>query len=140
MSNLLNKITSFSQPFGETAARKDELRQTADSYKQALDEKIIDLKDDASRIGKQALVIGGVIAAVYLLLELVLPDDEDEPNNVPKSPVVVERNNESSWLGKAVQSMAMTAILALAKQKLEEFLAIQNQTNATANTDTNPES
>ncbi len=139
MNNLLDKITSFEQPFGDTSLRKNELKQVSDGYKQVLDDKIADLKIDASRIGKQALVIGGSIATVYLLLELLLPDDESEIKNVPSNgTVVIERKSEHSWLAKGLQSMAMTALLALAKQKLEDFLENQTEINATESTDTNP--
>lgn len=137
MSNIIKKITSINQPFGETAARKDELKQAADSYKQVLDSKITDLKQDATRIGKQALIIGGVITAVYLLLELILPDDEEEQES--NASIIATKKTESSWVGKAVQSIVISAALALAKQKLEEFLATQIQTNATENTDTTSE-
>lgn len=51
---------------------------------------------DAERIGKQALVIGGTIAAVYLLLELLLPEDEPEIKRINKStpPVIIEHREK----------------------------------------------
>ncbi len=141
MSDFLKKIVSFDEPFGNTSNRKTELQQTSDNYKQVLEEKISDLKTDASRVGKQALVIGGSIAAVYLLLEMVLPaDDEHEIKTINSpsgvTPIVVERQKESSWLSKSLQTMATTALLTLAKQKLGDFLAVQTESNATDNTNT----
>jgi hypothetical protein len=140
MSDFLKNIVSFAEPFGNTTNRKTELQQSSDNYKQMLEEKITDLKTDASRIGKQALVIGGSIAAVYLLLEMILPADDDEietKNNLSSvTPIVVERPKESSWLSKSLQTMATTALLALAKQKLSDFLAVQTEPNATENTNT----
>jgi hypothetical protein len=140
MSDFLKNIVSFAEPFGNTTNRKTELQQTSDNYKQVLEEKISDLKTDASRIGKQALVIGGSIAAVYLLLEMALPadDDEIEIKNNPSgvTPIVAERQKENSWLSKSLQTMATTALLALAKQKLGDFLAVQTESNATENTNT----
>lgn len=139
MNDFLKNIASFAEPFGNTTNRKIELQQTSDSYKQVLEEKIGDLKSNASQIGKQALVIGGSIAAVYLLLEMILPaDDENEIETKNKlssvTPIVVERQNESSWLTKSLQTMATTVLLALAKQKLGDFLATQTKSNATENT------
>jgi hypothetical protein len=140
MSDFLKNIVSFAEPFGNTTNRKTELQQSSDDYKQMLEEKISDLKTDASRIGKQALVIGGSIAAAYLLLEMILPADDDEietKNNLSSvTPIVVERPKESSWLSKSLQTMATTALLALAKQKLSDFLAVQTEPNATENTNT----
>ena len=140
MSDFLKNIVSFAEPFGNTANRKTELQQSSDNYKQVLEEKISDLKTDASRISKQALVIGGSIAAAYLLLEMILPADDDEieikNNQSGVTPIVVERQKESSWLSKSLQTMATTALLALAKQKLSDFLAVQTESNATENTNT----
>jgi hypothetical protein len=142
MSDFLKNIVSFSEPFGQTAIRKGELQQESDNYKQILEEKINDLKTNSSRIGKQALVIGGSIAAVYLLLEMILPADEEEldtkNNTSGVTPIVIERRNESSWLSKSLQTVATTALLAFAKQKLTDFLATQTESNATENTNTAP--
>jgi hypothetical protein len=140
MASLIDKILSFDEPFGDTAARKQNLQQTTESLKDQLNEKLADLKIDGARLGKQALVIGGSIAAVYVLLQMLLPDEEPDYrpqqfNNGSQQPMIVERhNNKSSWVGKAVQSFVITTVLGIARQKLMEFLESQNQTNASPDT------
>ena len=96
-----------------------------------------DLKIDAERIGKQALVIGGTIAAAYLLLELLLPDEEPEikTTGTNTAPVIIKRHEESSsWITKAVTSYAITWALGMARQKLMDFLATQKNRNEVRNT------
>lgn len=137
MAELPKNILNFDEPFGDTNGRKAELKQTSDSYRQLLEDKINDLKADASQVGKQALVIGGTLAVVYLLLELFLPDDDPENSLKGDSaaPIMLQAPNESSsWLTKAVTSYAVTWALGLAREKLMEFLATQQHTNEVTHT------
>jgi hypothetical protein len=45
----------------------------ADLYKDKLELQWSDLKKDATQYGKQALVIGGVVATTFLVMNAVLP-------------------------------------------------------------------
>ncbi len=138
MASLPKNILTFEEPFGNTNDRKVSLKSESEGYRRLLEEKIEDLKVDAVHIGKQALVIGGAIAAVYLLLDALLPEEESEikTKDSHNLPVVFERHEEkTSWLTKAVTSYAVTWALGIAQQKLMDFLATQQKTNA--GTDTN---
>lgn len=140
MASLPKNILSFEEPFGDTNSRKTELKEVSEGYRKLLEEKMTDLKDDAARVGKQALVIGGAIAAVYLVLELLLPDDEPEVKTKQQAAFALpERtNNQPSWLVKTATSLAMTWALDIARQKLMDFLATQQQTNEVKNTNDTP--
>ncbi|MCU0338824.1 MAG: hypothetical protein MUE30_02985 [Spirosomaceae bacterium] len=130
MADIPQNMLSFDEPFGDTNGRKVALKETSESYRQLLEDKINDLKGDASRLGKQALVIGGTLAAVYLLLEILISDDEPEvqPKNDSSNPIVIQAPKESSsWFTKAATSYAVTWALGLAREKLMEFLATQTQ-------------
>jgi len=135
MNSLTDKITSFSVPFGDTEARETTLQQESKVARQQLEGQIEHLKTDAIRMGKQALVIGGTIMAVYLLLELILTADDDAENrsNSNKS-VVIASKSTSSWLTKSVSAYAMTWLLGLAREKLTDFLATQNHNNEIVDT------
>jgi hypothetical protein len=138
MASLPKNILTFEEPFGDTNGRITELQTASEGYRRLLEEKIEDLKVDAVEIGKQALVIGGVIAVVYLLVDALLPEDEPEIKSKNTSNVSggIERHTEkTSWVVKAVTSYATTWLLGLARQKLMDFLATQQNTNA--GTDTN---
>ena len=78
MASLPKNILTFEEPFGDTNGRITELQTASEGYRRLLEEKIEDLKVDAVEIGKQALVIGGVIAVVYLLVVALLPEDDPE--------------------------------------------------------------
>ncbi|AXE19813.1 hypothetical protein DR864_19730 [Runella rosea] len=138
MASLPKNILTFEEPFGDTNGRITELQTASEGYRRLLEEKIEDLKVDAVEIGKQALVIGGVIVAVYLLVDALLPEDEAEIKTKSGSNVSgsSERHTEkTSWVVKTVTSYATTWLLGLARQKLMDFLATQQNTNA--GTDTN---
>jgi hypothetical protein len=137
MASIPKNILTFEEPFGDTDGRKTVLKEVAEGYRRLLEEKMGDLKIDAERIGKQALVIGGTIAAVYLLLELLLPDEEPEIKTLSTSTPseLIERRKESySWVTKAVTSYAVTWALGMARQKLMDFLATQKNRNEVKNT------
>ena len=135
MNSLTDKITSFPVLFGDTEARKTALEEQSKVVRQQLEGQIAHLKTDAAHVGKQALVIGGTILAVYLLLELILPDDEEEKNrsNGNKS-VTTPSKSTSSWLTKSVSAYATTWLLGLARKKLTDFLATQNHKNEIVDT------
>ncbi|WP_428655062.1 hypothetical protein [Runella sp.] len=137
MATLPKNILTFEEPFGDTNGRKVELKSTTEGYRRLLEEKLEDLKIDAAEIGKQAIVIGGVIAAVYLLVDALLPEDEPEikVKNGSNVPVVIERHEEkTSWVTKAVVSYAVTWALGMAREKLIDYLATQQNSNAGTNT------
>jgi hypothetical protein len=138
MASIPKNMLTFEEPFGDTNGRKTVLKEVSEGYRRLLEEKMGDLKIDAERIGKQALVIGGTIAAAYLLLELLLPDEEPEikAERMNTTPVVIERREESSssWITKAVTSYAVTWALGMARQKLMDFLATQKNRNEVRNT------
>lgn len=137
MASLPKNILTFEEPFGDTNGRKAELKSALEGYRRMLEEKMEDLKIDAAEIGKQALIIGGTIAAVYLLLNALLPEEESEGkvNRAGNLPVIIERHEQNtSWVTKAVTSYAVTWILGIARQKLMDFLATQQNTNAGTNT------
>jgi hypothetical protein len=137
MASIPKNMLTFEEPFGDTNGRKTVLKEASEGYRRLLEQKMGDLKIDAERIGKQALVIGGAIAAVYLLLDMLLPDEEPEPETISNNhtPIIIERRAEgTSWLTKAVTSYAVTWALGMARQKLMDYLATQKNTNEVRNT------
>ena len=142
MSAILNKILTFTEPFANTAARKESLANATESLKASLDSKLASLKTDGLDVAKTALIIGGSVLAVYLLLEAVLPDeDENEEESAikkSKSRTIVLKQAESSFITKAVTGYAVTFLLGLAKQKLTDYLATHDQPHATQEDTSSP--
>jgi hypothetical protein len=130
MASLLNKLLQIEEPFGDTTERREKAQQMTEEARQQLDENLEALKVDASRIAQQALLIGGGIAGVYLLLDLMLGNDEDEVD----SKIRMKPRGESPWYVKAVSGYVLTMLLGVARQRLVEFLATQHGANEEKNT------
>jgi hypothetical protein len=140
MHPLADKITTLHSPFADTEAQKAALKEESDALKQQLEGQIDGFKTDATRIGKQALVIGGSIMAVYLLLNLLLPNnDETDQQGNPLAVGSSKNSTQFPWLAKSVSAYAVTWLLGLAREKLIDFLATQNHSNAVPNTNSTSE-
>ncbi len=111
-------------PKNSRKSRKEALQQTAEKSLEAIQSQLGDLK----RIGKNALIIGGTIVAVYALTEVLLPATKPR-----KEEQFVEKEDENVgesifWAG--VKGIATSMLLALAKDKLMELLEQITEKNA----------
>lgn len=113
--------------------RKEFLQESANKYLEAIETQIGDLK----KVGKNALVIGGVVLTAYALTELLLPSAKQKISLDPK-PIAQEDddNDEDSFVWAALKGVATSVLLTIAKNKLLEI--IENlTTDATENVETN---
>ena len=113
--------------------RKEFLQESANKYLEAIEMQIGDLK----KVGKNALVIGGVVLTAYALTEFLLPSDKQKTSFNPK-PIEQEEddNDENSFVWAALKGVATSVLLAVAKNKLLGI--IDNfTTDATENVETN---
>jgi predicted alpha/beta-fold hydrolase len=101
-------------------------------YKNALTNEFGDLKDDAKRIGKYALVAGGVAVGAYFLYQYLNKNNEEESAEFtkPKSStnmvdqVVVEQEvKENPVMAYIKEQLAFLAITIL-REKLSELTGI----------------
>lgn len=113
--------------------RKEFLQESANKYLEAIEMQIGDLK----KVGKNALVIGGVVLTAYALTELLLPSAKQKISLEPKLIEQEEDNNdENSFVWAALKGVATSVLLAVAKNKLLGI--IDNfTTDATENVETN---
>lgn len=113
--------------------RKEFLQESANKYLEAIEMQIGDLK----KVGKNALVIGGVVLTAYALTEFLLPSDKQNTSFNPK-PIEQEEddNDKNSFVWAALKGVATSVLLAVAKNKLLGI--IDNfTTDATENVETN---
>lgn len=114
--------------------RKEFLQESANKYLEAIEMQIGDLK----KVGKNALVIGGVVLTAYALTELLLPSTKQKKTLDPK-PIIHEEgdnNDEDSFVWAALKGVTTSVLLTIAKNKLLGI--IDNLTNeATENAETN---
>jgi hypothetical protein len=125
MSFTVNDTISTYQPFSfDTEEQKRKLQALAEHYRAQIEAQWDEVKDDTLYYGKHALVIGGVVAGVYLAMEALLPD-EDRPS-AEKS----RTESSRSTLGSTLQGMALSMALAWARKRLTDFLEAEHTTNA----------
>ncbi|NIJ55394.1 hypothetical protein [Dyadobacter arcticus] len=126
------KIKPFSS---DTDKDKQGLLLDAEIYRDKLDNQWTDLKTEATGYGKKALVIGGVVATTFLVMNAFLPKNKKakvkpEP---PEELVLVEKSKVSkkksqSTVGQAVQSLAWTLAVGWARKKLKHVIEDEQKT------------
>lgn len=116
----------------ESGDPKSKLLRKAASQKQAMAEEINFISDKTEKIVKNALLIGGTLAASYMLYNMLSSSDskkkrkkikvvhatkeEDTGNVIESEPGVVAK------IGTVLASQASVFLLSLAKEKLAEYL------------------
>jgi hypothetical protein len=125
-----------------TAARKEQLQQEAQLYKNNIDTQVTQLKTDATKIGTTTLIIGGVLASAYLLFRLFTSSDSKKTKKDEEaySSLPVEKNTDSdkeSWIVSSIKGYILSFLIAIAKDKLLEAISMMKETNATEEESTN---
>ena len=118
----------------KTSERKKELHKEAQAYKKTIDGQVNDLKTEAARIGTTALIVGTALAGVYVLFSL-LTSDSKEDKKIKKVenlnlPVVVKKDKSGdSWVVSSIKGYIVAFVMAIAKDKIMEALAILKENN-----------
>lgn len=107
--------------------RKEALKESVDKYLEAIETQIGDLK----QVGKNALVIGGVIVAAYAITQLLLPSERKENEVLPLNNHREEEEESLIWA--AMKGAATTLLLTLAKEKLMDLIEHLTQQDAETN-------
>jgi hypothetical protein len=118
----------------KTSERKNELHKEAQAYKKTIDGQVNDLKTEAARIGTTALIVGTALAGVYVLFSLLTSDSKEE-KKIKKMentnlPVVIKKEKSGeSWIISSIKGYIATFILAFAKDKIMEAIAMLKENN-----------
>lgn len=128
MNSPIDSSVKITKPFSsDTDREKEELAHNADLYRDRLETQWSGLKTDATTYGKQVLVIGGVVATSYLVMNALMPKakrKKPEIGELEIHPVKVEPKKPKEFaVGKAVQSLAWTIALEWARQRLKHLVA-----------------
>lgn len=114
---------------------KAQLLRQAQQHKQALDTEVKVLSDKTEKVIKTALVVGGALAATYLLYQMLSgsgskkkkkkvkivrssEEDEDEVEEVKESAV----SGVFTKMAAMLATQASVFLLSLAKEKIGEYL------------------
>ncbi|GGM74685.1 hypothetical protein GCM10010967_02720 [Dyadobacter beijingensis] len=132
MSSSTDSSVKITKPFSsDTDKDKEGLLQDADLYREKLETQWSGLKQEATEYGKQALVIGGVVATTFVVMNALLPKGKKKEILVePVKPVEkkVTKIKTQSAVGQAVQSLAWTLAVGWARQKLKHFIEDERKT------------
>ena len=133
----MSLLTRHTKPFSsDTPREKEQMKETVESYRQQMDAQWQELKGDATHYGKQALVIGGVVAGVYLLMDALLPA-EDGTEEQPLTPAPVKPDvprpkstDDGLSVGTALRGLAWTFAVGWARKQLTHFVEAEKKTDA----------
>lgn len=120
----------------KTSERKIELHKEAQAYKKTIDGQVNDLKSEAARIGTTALIVSTALVTVYVIFSLFTSDSEPKKKKKIKLvensslPVTVEKEkNSESWLVSSIKGYIVAFLMAIAKDKIMEAMAILKESN-----------
>jgi len=112
---------------------REKLLSSTNKYKQALEGQISDLKENAVKVGIQALVFGGVALGTYLLVRAF--QKKPTPQAVsPSSSHLPASTTFTSTLFASIQSYIISFLLSIARERimnyLESYLLKQNEASS----------
>ncbi|WP_025762996.1 hypothetical protein [Dyadobacter tibetensis] len=142
-TDLTSKISA--KPFSsDTEAQKQELEMEVGLFKDRLDQQLEGLKEEASEVGKKALIVGGIVVGTYLVMNALLPKEKEEKseseNNkdevyfVETEEIPVSKSKKRVKKGtqdvlKAAQGIAWTLAVGWARKQLLNYIAADPSAN-----------
>ncbi len=112
---------------------REKLLSSTNKYKQALEGQISDLKENAMKVGIQALVFGGVAIGTYLLVKAFQKKPTSPAASAPSSSLPAS-TTFTSTLFASIQSYIISFLLSIAREKitayLEAYLLKQNEASS----------
>ena len=117
---------------------KIKLIETSDRHKRELEKEMKSMTDKTEKVVKNALIIGSVLAATYLIVNQLSSSGKKKKNTKPMASMVSpgenlkEEEHAQSVFTQIVSKAADTAtlvLLDLAKDALAEFLKNRKQQN-----------
>jgi len=95
---------------------RERLLSSTRKYKSALEDQVSDLKDNAKKWAIQGLVFGGVALATFLVVKAF----QKKPKKTTKDELA--KTSYSSAIFTSIQSYILSFVLALAREKITEYL------------------
>jgi hypothetical protein len=119
---------------------KEELRKKSERHRQELEEEVKLISERTEKIITNALIIGGTLAAAYFIMRQFSGSSSKKRKRAVPKIKLVKANEESSeseiieepsapgiisQIGTTLASQATVFLLAIAKEKLMEYLESQ---------------
>ncbi len=116
---------------------RQKLLSSSQKYKQALEEQVSGLKDNAIKIALQGLVFGGVAIGTWLLVRtLVGKSTEKEEEKPEQAHPLTFAGNFTSGIVASIQGAIASFLLSIAREKIMEVIEhyLEKQQNAAGKT------
>ena len=105
--------------------KRESLKSKSSSFKEAISKNIDDIKSGSVNVRNASLIGGGILLGGYLLYKMISSDSEVDSENNEKL-VVVQAPKQESIIAKKIKQSIATFLLAIARQKLLEYLDSRN--------------
>ena len=108
-----------------TNIKREKLKSKSVSFKDALSKNINDIKSSSVGIGNAALIGGSIFLGGYLLYKILSSSNdnyEEEEEVMQGKTIIVHSPKQESFLMKSIKQSIATFLLAIARQKLLEYL------------------
>lgn len=103
-------------------SKREQLQKANDKLKGALDSQINDIKNNADKIGKGALIVGGGLLGAYLLTNALTESNKTKKKKKSNSENPEQVSTKENLLMSTVKEQAIIFLLGLAAERLTSFL------------------
>lgn len=117
---------------------KKKLIETSERHKRELEKEVHEMSDKTERMVKNALIIGGTLAVVYLVVSQLNSSKKKKhkANSKPQTETEVDGDDDDaspsqpsflSQVGERVTAQAAAMLMEMAREKLADYLSKRKQ-------------
>jgi hypothetical protein len=104
------------------STRKEELNRETERYKQAIEDQVSILKEDAGKVTRKALVIGGAALGTYLVVRAIVNRKKKKRSNELTPPYTVARYQYAASNPPTRPSKSSSPVAGLITKQIALFL------------------
>jgi hypothetical protein len=133
-------IEIANNPFESAESKREFYEQNIDKYKHALDDQLSQISSDAQSKAKTGLIVLGAAAVSFWLLKKLFSSSDSGKSSKKKASVGYERDlaynktlyvqpQKENKLAEMIKSAIASFLLAIAKEKIANFIDNLNASN-----------
>lgn len=107
---------------------KDVLQAESNKFKKAIETQIDNMAEKGIKIGKTALIVGGIAFAGYILFDAFFGNSEKKKKNkaflkIDSNKLPDKKKSNDSWIVASIKGYILAFIIGIAREKIVEALA-----------------
>ena len=106
---------------------KNVLQAESDKFKKAIETQIDNMAEKGIKIGKTALIAGGVAFAGYILFDLLFGNSDKKKKKaflkIDSNKLPDKKKSTDSWIVASIKGYILAFIIGIAREKIVEALA-----------------